>query len=177
MKFKNLDSPPKKRKVFVVKQSFYVLIISFMLWSCSKDDAANDYQTVEKNTVFLNAMESELLSLINQHRESLKLSKLNGLTPAYSEASVHTRYMIEQGKTSHDNFDVRSKNLMNTTSAKVVLENVAAGYPSAELVLKAWLNSDLHRKNIENPSVQYMGISVQQNNTGVNYFTQIFIGK
>ena len=125
--------------------------------SCYKDDSSFDSQTIEKNTLVFNSVESEVISLVNIHRESLGLNKVFVLTPAYSEANGHTKYMIEQGKTSHDNFEIRSRNLMTTVSAKLILENVAAGYATADNAMKAWLGSELHRKNIENPIVQYMG--------------------
>ena len=52
-----------------------------------------------------------------------------------------------------------------------------AGYNTAESLMKAWLNSELHRKNIEDPSVQFMGVSAKQNTNGSNFYTQIFIGR
>ncbi|MDO9261629.1 MAG: CAP domain-containing protein [Flavobacteriaceae bacterium] len=178
MKFKNNYSlSHQKNKKSIVKPLVVLLLISTIILSCSKDENSTELQTLEKNTVVFNSLEAEILSLVNIHRESLGLTRVSVLSPAYLEANGHTKYMIAQGKTSHDNFDIRSKNLMTTVSAKLILENVAAGYPSAENVIKAWLGSDSHRKNIENPSVQYMGISVQQNKSGINFFTQIFIGK
>ncbi len=168
---------PQKNMKLAVKHLVVLLMIVTLLFSCSKDDNSVTTQTIEKNTVAYSSIESEILALVNIHRENLGLNRLTFIAPAYSEALNHTNYMIEQGKTSHDNFDIRSKILMSTTSAKIVSENVAAGYPSAENVLKVWLNSELHRKNIENPTVQYMGISVRQNAGGVKYYTQIFIGK
>ncbi|MDP3352676.1 MAG: CAP domain-containing protein, partial [Flavobacteriaceae bacterium] len=78
---------------------------------------------------------------------------------------------------SNDNFNERSRKLMTTANAKVVLENVGAGYNTAESLMKAWLNSELHRKNIEDSSVQFMGVSAQKNISGTEFYTQIFIGR
>lgn len=153
-----------------------LLFIAISFSSCSKDDDGFE-MTNPTETVVINGLESEILALVNIHRESLGLSRVDILTPAYSEASNHTNYMIEQGKTSHDNFNERSRKLMTTASAKVVLENVAAGYKTSESLMNAWLNSELHRKNIEDPSVQFMGVSAKQNSIGCNFYTQIFIGR
>lgn len=155
---------------------FTLLLIAVSFTACSKDDDGFE-ATTKLETININGLESEILSLVNIYRESQGLSKVSILTPVYSEASGHTDYMIVQGKISHDNFNERSRNLMTTVNAKVILENVGAGYKTAESLMSAWLNSELHRKNIENPSVQFMGISAKQNTAGSNFYTQIFIGK
>lgn len=155
---------------------FALIIIGITFTACSKDDDGFDAPTAIE-TVNINGLENEILSLVNIHRESIGLNRVSVLTPAYSEATNHTKYMIDQGKISHDNFEIRSRNLMTTASAKVVLENVGAGYTTAESLMKAWLNSELHKKNIENPSVQYMGVSAQKSTYGSHFYTQIFIGR
>ncbi|MDP2089093.1 MAG: CAP domain-containing protein [Flavobacteriaceae bacterium] len=153
-----------------------LVFIAISFTACSKDDDGFETLTATE-TVNITGLETEILALVNIHRETLGLTRVSVLTPAYTEASGHTKYMIDQGKISHDNFEVRSRNLMTTANAKVVLENVGAGYTTAESLMNAWLNSELHRKNIENPSVQFMGVSAKQNATGSNYYTQIFIGR
>ena len=153
-----------------------LMIIGISFTACSKDDDGFEAPTAIE-TANINGLENEILSLVNIHRESIGLNRVSVLTPAYSEASNHTKYMIEQGKISHDNFNERSRTLMSTASAKVVLENVGAGYTTAGSLMKAWLNSELHRKNIENPSVQFMGVSAQKSVSGSNFYTQIFIGR
>lgn len=153
-----------------------LLFIAISFSSCSKDEDGFE-MTNTTETVSINGLESEILSLVNIHRESLGLSRVSILTPAYAEALNHTKYMIEQGRISHDNFNERSRKLMTTANAKVVLENVGAGYSTAESLVNAWLNSALHRKNIEDPSVQFMGISAQKNTAGTEFYTQIFIGR
>lgn len=153
-----------------------VLITSSILFiSCSKNDDDIESSTIEEIT--FNNLEIEVLLLVNKHRESLGIPKVSALNQPYTEASIHTKYMIEQGKTSHDNFDIRRRNLMVKSAAKVILENVAAGYSTAESLMEQWLSSTTHRLVIENPEVQYMGISAQKDSRGINYYTQIFIGK
>ena len=163
----------------VMKTTVKLLVLLFIVLSissCSKDEDGFE-ATAEVTSVKISGLETEILALVNIHRESLGLTRVNVLTPAYSEAAGHTDYMITQGKISHDNFNERSRKLMTTASAKVVLENVGAGYKTAESLMTAWLNSKLHRENIENPTVQFMGISAKQNANGNNFYTQIFIGK
>lgn len=152
-----------------------IFSIAYLLLSCSKNDT--DFETVNIKATYFNSLENEILSLVNLHRESIGLQKVTALNQPYTEAVNHTKYMIEQGKTSHDNFNIRSRNLMTQSLARVILENVAAGYSNAESVMKQWLNSPSHKAVIESPEVQYMGVSAQKDAQGNNYYTQIFIGK
>jgi uncharacterized protein YkwD len=85
--------------------------------------------------------------------------------------------MIEAGIISHDNFAQRAETLMTEAGAKTVGENVAYGFSTAEGVVKGWLNSDGHRKIIENPDYTHFGISMEISTDNRNYFTNIFIKK
>ncbi|MFZ3273609.1 MAG: CAP domain-containing protein, partial [Lutibacter sp.] len=89
----------------------------------------------------------------------------------------HTDYMIEVGAISHDNFAERAQILMEQAGAKTVGENVAYGFSTAEGVVNGWLNSEGHRKIIENPDYTHFGISTDSNTENRNYFTNIFIKK
>lgn len=152
-----------------------LIVISNLILSCSKNDEEIEPTTIEQIT--FNNLEAEVLYLVNNHRTNIGLQKVSALNHPYTEAVNHTKYMIEQGKTSHDNFVIRRNNLMINSSAKIILENVAAGYSTAESVMKQWLSSQSHREVIENPEVNYMGISAQTDSRGINYYTQIFIKK
>lgn len=148
---------------------------SILLFSCSKND--DDFESTSTEEIKFNSLEAEILYLVNIQRTNNGLQKVSALNQPYTEALSHTKYMIEQGRTSHDNFDMRWRNLLLNSSAKIVLENVAAGYPNAESVMKQWLSSASHRLVILNPEVQYMGISAQIDSQGIIYYTQIFIKK
>lgn len=54
------------------------------------------------------------------------------------------------------------------------LENIAAGQQSPQQVVKGWLNSEGHRKNILDPNVTHIGIGYDKDG---NYWTQVFIKK
>lgn len=151
-------------------------LVSTFLFSCSKDDS-EEMQLAERNqiNVSYSGIETEIISLINNYRSEKGLSTLNTFNIVSSEAESHTNYMIEKGEVSHANFGRRFQNLVNYADAKSVAENVAYGYSSAQAVVNAWLNSEGHRKNIENPEFTDFGISTESNNEGRNYFTNIFI--
>ena len=157
-----------------------VVLFSLVIFSCSNDDGIyfDESSEVLASDLVYSPIESEILDLVNQHRSQLGLSILKPLNIVSNTADTHTEYMIEVGQISHDNFSERSQNLMNKANAKLVAENVAYGFNSAQGVVKGWLNSEGHKAIIENPKYTHFGISTEACAiTGRNYFTQIFINK
>lgn len=161
----------------------FIAVFSFVLFSCSGEDdgiyfdASSDpieiIDDIEYSTI-----ESEILALVNNHRISIGLAPLAPLNIVSNVAGGHTEYMIATGKISHDNFTQRTEVLMKNAKAKLVGENVAFGFISAQGVLNGWLNSEGHKAVIENSNYTHFGISTKAcEETGRNYFTQIFIEK
>ncbi len=118
-------------------------------------------------------MERDILNLVNEHRASIGLSKLDFDFTAYDYANEHTKNMIEENELSHDNFDLRSSNLTIETKANYVSEIVGRNFITAEGVVNAWLKSDSHRKAIEG-DYAFSAVSAKPNSEGIFYFTQLF---
>ncbi|MHB1107681.1 MAG: CAP domain-containing protein [Lutibacter sp.] len=157
-----------------------LILLTTLLFSCAKEEDGvyfNENSEVVNAKVDYSAMESEIVSLVNTHRSSLGLNTLNTLNIVSGVADGHTNYMIEVGQISHDNFAQRAQTLMTEVGAKTVGENVAYGFNTAEGVVKGWLNSEGHRKIIENADYTHFGISMEKSNDNRNYFTNIFIKK
>ena len=53
-------------------------------------------------------------------------------------------------------------------------ENVALGYPNADMVVEGWMNSHGHRLNILDGGVVETGIAVAKSATGGLYYCQVF---
>lgn len=160
----------------ITKQLCLTLVCVFMFTSCAKDDIADDSALKTADLVDYVAysnIELEILNRVNVHRKSIGLSELKRVDGITFQASDHNTYMIGQKKVSHDNFQKRYFALVNDIGAKAVSENVGYGYITAEGVVKAWLDSEGHRKNIEG-NYTHFGISVAQDEDGRNYFTNIF---
>ena len=157
-----------------------VVLLSITIFSCAKEDDGiffSESSELINNEVTYTEIEIEILTLVNEHRQSLGLTSLNTLNIISSVADSHTDYMIETGAVSHDNFSKRADALTKNAKAKSVAENVAYGYGTAEGVVRGWLKSDGHRKIIESANYTHFGISTESNCDGRNYFTQIFIKK
>ena len=119
-------------------------------------------------------IEIEILELINEHRLGLGLNTLKSLNIVKSVAFTHTDYMVEVNNISHDNFYQRKNSLVQNANAKVVSENVAYAYSTAQSVVNAWINSDSHRENIEGDFTDFE-VSAEQNKEGKWFYTNIFI--
>lgn len=156
---------------------FIILLFSLSFFSCSVEDDMSIPEVYDTQNIIVeyNLIDHQIVELINVYRASLNLNPLTMLNEASKEAIAHNAYMINQGIISHDFFHIRSQNLKDNVEAKKVLENVGYGFYNAESVVSAWLNSEGHRENIENPNVTDFGISSTQDENGKYYFTNIFV--
>lgn len=161
----------------LVRRILCVVFVYSALIACEKEEipSANSPIEFEDIVVSYSAIELELMTLVNNHRTQLGLTKLNHLGLISKEAENHSIYMVEQDSISHDNYNIRQKNLFDTTGAVKVGENVAYGYNTANALMNAWLNNAEHRVIIERISYTHFGISAKKNDLGRYYFTQIFI--
>jgi len=154
-----------------------ILLIVFLcgtMIACEKEELSSE-SPVDDVAMHYEALELKVSNLVNKHREKLGLSTLAVLNLVSKEAETHSIYMVKQDLLSHDNFDVRTQNLMNNTAAISVAENVSFGYKTAEKVLNGWLNSPTHRTNIEAKYFTDFGISAKINSSGSYYITQIYV--
>ncbi|NRD21846.1 CAP domain-containing protein [Winogradskyella litoriviva] len=154
-----------------------MLLFSTSFFSCSVEDDMSIPEVYNTQNIIVeyNLIDHQIVELINIYRASLNLNPLTMLNEASKEAIAHNNYMINQGIISHDYFYIRSQNLIDNVEAKKVLENVGYGFYNAESVVSAWLNSEGHRENIENPNVTDIGISSAQDENGKYYYTNIFV--
>ena len=153
------------------------VLFSTFLMSCSVEEEANipnEYNSQNINVTYMQ-LDYEIAELINSYRISQGLNALNILNEVSREAIAHSQYMVNQGALSHDYFYLRSQNIIDAVNAENVSENVGFGFTNAQSLVNAWLNSEGHRQNIENPDFTDFGISTQQDEEGKNYFTNIFV--
>ncbi len=154
-----------------------LLFLCVLITSCSDSNEQEVEETGNNNTETETvSIETEILRLINEHRNSKNLSTLEISEIIKSQTDAHTDYMIAKGEISHDNFGDRSDYLKANDDAKSMAENVAIGYSSAKSVVNGWLNSEGHRKNIEG-NYTHFNVTAKQNNGGTWYYTNIFTRK
>jgi len=144
-----------------------------LLIACSKEDDEIYIEKSNETNIEYSKIELGILDRVNNHRTSIGLNSLEKMDIISTVAKSHTDYMVETGRLSHENFSNRHDKLV--ANAKSVGENVGYGYSTAKEVLKAWLNSDIHKKVIEKSGYTHFGISTEKNLRGKSFFTQIFI--
>lgn len=122
---------------------------------------------------------AEILALTNAHRASRGLGQLAPSSSLTSAATWKATHMAAYGYMTHDDpappvgrtWDQRIRDCGYSSGAG---ENIAFGYRTPQTVFQAWLGSDGHRRNIEEPSYKVIGVGAAVNDGGTPYWTQIF---
>ena len=125
----------------------------------------------------------EVLRLTNEERAQWGLSPLT-LAPQLTQAAqIHSEDMAHNDFFGHIGSDGSSSlNRITATGYEyqTSAENIAAGYPTANYVVQAWMDSPTHRANILNHELTNIGIGYfyLANDTGAHnyhhYWTQDF---
>lgn len=122
-------------------------------------------------------LESQVVSLTNNARVKAGCKKLAVNAALAKSARTFSAQMATKNFFSHtspdgSNFVTRDKRAGFTGTA--MGENIAWGQKDAQAVVRAWLNSPGHRKNIMNCKSTLIGVGAARNATGVLYWTQEF---
>lgn len=165
-----------KNFAWIQRISLLVLWVGFL--SCSPTTAPHNNALPADVELSSTNMESSILRYVNQHRRQLGKKPLVLQAVASQQATQHSRNMAKR-KTGfgHDGFEQRMAVIKkNTGWISASAENVAYGKLTAQEVVKGWLNSPGHKKNIEG-DYTFTGIGVYKDAKGILFFTQIFYRK
>lgn len=161
------------------KFTLFALFIAILtLTSCSSDSesVSNPTATETQKSYSHNTTELELLDLINTHRVNNNLNPLEIIEHISYKSGEHNTYMISTNSVNHDNFTERKTNLQQVLGAYRVGENVAFGFSTPQAALNAWIASESHKTNLEGDYTHF-GVSIQIDNEGRKYYTNMFIKK
>ncbi|GEM_PF-526448 len=154
----------------------------------STDSAASGESSKGKdvsNFVSSNPLINEVLDLTNEYRSQYGLDPLTLNRELSLAAEKHSEDMAINDFFSHEGSNgskLRDRTKSGGYESSYVGENIAAGYITAENVVKAWIESPDHHKNIVNPNFQSIGLGYYylENDTGdtnyKRYWTQNFGG-
>src|SRR6478609_732831 len=168
-------------------KTFVCLLLFVSLLSCApklspsaEPEPALARESEVKSSTLSTPMDESILRYINDYRRSKGLSSLQPLDVATQQAYLHSKNMAT-GKTGfgHTGFEKRVQVIQKTLGVSYIsasAENVANGQLSAKEVVKGWLNSPGHKRNIEG-NYTLTGIGNYKDREGNIYFTQIFIRK
>lgn len=124
------------------------------------------------------AFELEVVRLVNIERAKYGLKplsenwELSRVARFKSNDMADRRYFSHTSPTYGSPFTMMKNFGIRYTSAG---ENIAMGQRSAAEVMKGWMNSPGHRKNILNSSFTQIGVGYGVNSNGTPYWTQMFI--
>lgn len=121
---------------------------------------------------FLAAEEDRMLAMVNDHRTDQGLEPLESNQALRWVARRHTSRMVSRGDIYH-NPDLAAEADEAVPGWRMLGENVGTG-PSLEAVQDAFLRSEKHRTNIEQPGFDTVGIGGAAGPNGRRYFTQDF---
>ena len=152
--------------------TYYFAEITLLLTCCLTSAAQATAQTV----VQLSAAEKQLLDATNQERANAKLPPLRPSAALCQAARGHSANMAKQQKMDHvlDGKDPFRRIHDTGYSFLTAGENIAYGFDSTEEVMRVWMNSPGHRRNILNPAYTEIGLARVNDAQGVPYYTQVF---
>ncbi|MGM0903010.1 MAG: CAP domain-containing protein [Bacillota bacterium] len=119
----------------------------------------------------------QVIDLTNEQRKQNGLPALQADTQLSGVAQMKSEDMRQNGYFSHTSpthgspFDMMRD---QGVSYKTAGENIAQGQPTPQEVVKAWMDSPGHRKNILSPDFTHIGVGYDSSG---HHWTQMFIGK
>lgn len=143
-----------------MKEIFWIILgmsifISAILLLKRKKTNKIKYIPVEYSNISIE--ESELLILINEYRTSIGIKPLK-LEKLITELSLeHVDYMIEKNAPSHDFFQSRYEQSGAIEMGEICCYN----HHTPKSILNAYLESEPHKKTIEEPYFEWIGISTK----------------
>ncbi len=122
--------------------------------------------------------EQTFLDLTNKERAKAKLPPLQPNAILFQVARAHSANMLKQGKMEHELDGKRPAQRVEAAGYdyKRVGENVAHSEDDAslEMVMKALMDSKVHREHILKDNYTEIGVGIARNSKGEAYYTQVF---
>lgn len=121
-----------------------------------------------------------LTAQVNRVRVAHGLPKLRLVARLSAAAQRHSAAQARSGSLNHNGFAQRIRGA-GIKNIRVAGENVAAvsgcGAPAASRIIRAWMKSGPHRRNLLSPSFRWMGVGLAaRGGCGVTYATVEFAG-
>jgi len=142
----------------------------FILFISSISLMAQNCPTGEERIESVNAVfEKGILHFTNIEREKHGLSSLILVEALNYSARYHAKDMATEDYFEHDSYDRKNGRLRKSCSIferiesfanyGYLAENISAGKTQPEEVVKGWMKSEGHRKNILNKDMSYLGVA------------------
>ena len=142
-----------------------------------KSEPKQNKQTpAQQESGFNSAYEARVLELVNSERKKYGLAPLSSDNGAAKVARLRAREIVKSfSHTRPDGSSCFTAAKEYGVSYRTAGENIAYGYSTPEQVVKGWMNSEGHRKNILSSTYKSIGIGCYKSGNTL-YWTQFFIG-
>jgi uncharacterized protein YkwD len=128
--------------------------------------------------------EQQVIELVNEARAAEGLPPLKRSDALLAAARYHATDMLMDGYFEHDSYDAGISVPVCPWYTRVIgfyspewrelSENIAAGQVDPEMVVRAWMNSSGHRKNILSPATWEIGVGYASAGSSSHYWVQDF---
>ena len=127
-------------------------------------------------TASFTTLQTQVASLSNKERVKAGCKSLRVNPQLLWAARGHSKYMAKSGRFSHtgtggSSFIARAEAAGYTAARS---ENIAWGYRTAPEVVKAWMKSPGHRRNLLDCGAKTFAVGVVISANGTPYYTQDF---
>jgi uncharacterized protein YkwD len=121
----------------------------------------------------------DVVRIVNRYRVEIGVRPLRVSAPLTRSATWKARHMAHFHYFGHSDpappvTRTAFQRLAACGFGSTGSENIAYGYPTALSVVRAWLGSPGHRRNIELPRWKYMGVGVASSRGGLEFWAQNF---
>ena len=160
---KNLTTPAKSNSYYpnLLKGNFLLfLVIAILVFKIA---SVAFYIPFPSNIFFADITKTELTDMLNHYRAERGLNELKGSDKLDEAALFKAKDMADNDYFSHNSPQGTTPWFWFKKAGynyKYAGENLAAGFFDSKDVYYAWINSPLHKENMENPNYKEVGTAV-----------------
>lgn len=121
------------------------------------------------------ARSAQVVDLINDVRREHGLRPLRVEPALRRAATARARHLARVEDLTHDGW-TNALRAAGIHTGREAAENIAVGYGTADRVVRAWLGSPGHRRNILDPALEYIGVAAAIDDDDDTWWCQLFAG-
>lgn len=148
---------------------YIIMLVVFGL--CKEEEDVRPYNNIPYKHIGIN---KKLLDLTNSYREEKGLQLLHGDLTLYKIAKDRVDYQISIDSISHNGL-VSTVKRFNIKSLIGFGENLGYKYRTPQGCFNGWLNSESHKRILDNPNWLYTGVFIKKDKGG-NYHYVLIVG-